>query len=106
MTLCVDGRHQLYQHAAGHFWHDFIDGARVACRTPALRMVLIGVCLYGVPLGIDNSVLVLFGLKTLDLSPTQYGLLAMMLPGGNLISAISSGKFIKGWVCTALIRLP
>jgi MFS family permease len=94
-TLRVDARNQPSQHVAGHFWHDFVDGARVARGTPALRMVLVGVCLYGVSLGVNNSVLALFGLKTLDLNPGQYGLLAMMFPLGNLISAVFGGKFIK-----------
>jgi MFS family permease len=95
MTLRVDDQHQPNRHVAGRFWHDFVDGARVAWGTSALRTVLLGVCLYGVSLGVNNSVLALFGLKTLGLSPSQYGLLAMMFPGGNLISAIFGGKFIK-----------
>jgi hypothetical protein len=65
-------------------------------------MVLVGVCLYGVSLGVNNSVLALFGLKTLDLNPGQYGLLAMMFPLGNLISAVSVENLLKGWARTAL----
>lgn len=40
MILCVDDRHQPNRHVVGHFWHDFVDGARVTWGTPALRTVL------------------------------------------------------------------
>lgn len=95
MTLRVNSRHQPNRKVAGNFWRDFIDGAQVLWRMPMLRIVMIGVCLYSVSLGVNNSVLALFALKTLGLSVSEYGFLAMLFPAGNLIGAIFGVNFIK-----------
>ncbi|MFD8101173.1 MFS transporter [Nocardia fluminea] len=95
MTVRVQDEYQPQRQVAGHFWRDFADGARSAWHTPMLRVVLIGACFYGVSLGINSSVLALFGLKTLGLSPGQYGLLAMMFPLGNLVSAVFGIRLIR-----------
>ncbi|MEV4204775.1 MFS transporter [Nocardia salmonicida] len=95
MTVRVRGKYQPQRQVAGHFWRQFADGARSAWHTPMLRLVLIGACFYGVSLGINSSVLALFGLKTLDLSPGRYGLLAMMFPVGNLVGAVFGVTLIR-----------
>ncbi|MGW6624499.1 MFS transporter [Nocardia sp. NPDC055002] len=95
MTVRVHDEYQPQRQVAGHFWRDFADGARSAWHTPMLRVVLIGACFYGVSLGINSSVLALFGLKTLGLGPGQYGLLAMMFPLGNLVSAVLGVRLIR-----------
>lgn len=97
MTVRVRDRYHPERRAAGRFWRDFADGARSAWYAPMLRVVLIGACFYGVSLGINSSVLALFGLKSLGLAPSHYGVLAMMFPLGNLISAIWGVRFIK-WI--------
>ncbi|KAF0848601.1 MFS transporter [Nocardia caishijiensis] len=96
MTVLVRDRYHPQGRAVGRFRHDFSDGLRVAWRAPMLRVVLVGACFYGVSLGINNSVLALFGLKSLDLAPSHYGVLAMMFPLGNMIGAAVGGRFVKG----------
>ncbi|MFB7876141.1 MFS transporter [Nocardia sp. NPDC056064] len=95
MTVRVRDSYRPERRVVGRFWRDFADGARSASQAPTLRVVLIGACFYGVSLGINSSVLALFGLKTLGLSPSHYGVLAMMFPLGNLISAVWGVRLIK-----------
>ncbi|MEU4322635.1 MFS transporter [Nocardia fluminea] len=95
MSVRVRGRYQPERQAAGRFWRDFSDGARSVWRVPMLRVVLLGACFYGVSLGINSSVLALFALKTLGVSPEHYGLLAMMFPVGNLVSAALGVSLIR-----------
>ncbi|MFI5501657.1 MFS transporter [Nocardia asteroides] len=95
LTTRVCREHRPVPRVSGEFWRDLSDGARTAWRAPMLRIVLIGACFYGVSLGINSSVLALFGLKSLGLAPGHYGLLAMMFPLGNMISAAFGVKFIK-----------
>ncbi|MEU3012771.1 MFS transporter [Nocardia asteroides] len=95
LTTRVCREHRPATGVSGRFWRDLSDGVRAAWRAPMLRVVLIGACFYGVSLGINSSVLALFGLKSLGLAPSHYGLLSMMFPLGNMISAALGVRFIE-----------
>ncbi|MBH0052888.1 MFS transporter [Salinibacterium sp. SWN139] len=70
------------------FWSRFRRGLATAWRVHSVRLVLIGVGLYGVSLGINNAVLALFALETLHLSAAQYGIVAAAFSVGGLIGAV------------------
>ncbi|WP_336084515.1 MFS transporter [Nocardia sp. SSK8] len=95
MVVRSGDHYQPARVAGNRFWRDFTEGVRATWRTPSLRIVVIGACLYGVSMGINNSVLALFGMKTLDLSAARYGLLAMMFPVGNMVSAVLGPRLIQ-----------
>lgn len=77
------------------YWHSLIEGLKLAWSSPELRLVVIGTGVYGVSLGVNNSVLALFALKTLMLQPIFYGYLAAIFPLGNLIGALASPHLVK-----------
>ncbi|WP_067663908.1 MFS transporter [Nocardia miyunensis] len=95
MTCLTENRSVRADDPPGHFWSEFVGGFRTAWASAPLRMVLIGVLLYGFSLGINNTALSLYGLKTLHLEPKQYGLLSMMFPAGNLVASISGVRLVK-----------
>lgn len=70
------------------FWSGFFAGLRLAWGHVSIRTLLIGVAFYGFSLGINNVVLSLYALKTLKLSPYEYGLILAAFPLGGLIAAL------------------
>ncbi|MBH0116808.1 MFS transporter [Salinibacterium sp. NG253] len=70
------------------FWSRFRNGLATAWRVRSVRLVIVGVGLYGVSLGINNAVLSLFALETLQLSAAQYGIVAATFSLGGLIGAV------------------
>ncbi|OUE25349.1 hypothetical protein BFL37_07445 [Clavibacter michiganensis] len=77
---------------ARRYWPDFVAGISIAWRTPSIRTVLIGVSLYGLSLGINNSVLALFALQALALSSAQYGLVSGAFSLGGLVGSLSAPR--------------
>ncbi len=95
MTYLVADRPVPSSGAPDHFWSDFAGGLRMAWGSGPLRAVLFGIVLYGISLGINNTAIGLYSLKTLGLPPSRYGLLSMMFPAGNLVSAIVGVRLVK-----------
>ncbi|WP_307842809.1 MFS transporter [Salinibacterium sp. NK8237] len=77
------------------FWSRFRSGIVTAWRVRSIRMVLIGVGLYGVSLGINNAVLSLFALETLRLSAAEYGMVAASFSLGGLIGAAFAAPLVR-----------
>ncbi|MQY20074.1 MFS transporter [Nocardia macrotermitis] len=95
MTCLTTNRSIRAESSPAHFWSEFAEGFRTAWGSASLRMILIGVVLYGISLGINSTTLSLYGLKTLGLEPEQYGLLSMMFPAGNLVASILGVRLVK-----------
>jgi Na+/melibiose symporter-like transporter len=74
--------------AARRYWPEFVDGLSVAWRTPSIRLVIVGVSVYGLSLGINNSVLALFALRSLGLAPAQYGVVSGAFSLGGLAGSV------------------
>ena len=77
------------------YWADLASGMRLAWKTPSVRLVLIGIGLYGISLGVNSSVLSLFALKTLSLSPSQYGLVSASFAFGGLVGSLFATKVLR-----------
>jgi MFS family permease len=77
------------------FWKNFCAGINFSWKTPAVRTVVIGMFLYGLALGINNSVLALFALKTLSLSAPQYGLVTASFPCGAGFATLFSASIFR-----------
>jgi MFS family permease len=71
------------------YWHEFRRGFSTAWSSRPIRLILFGVALYGFSLGVNNSVLSLFALKTAHLTAAQYGLVASMFSVGGLVGVIA-----------------
>jgi MFS family permease len=74
--------------AARRYWPEFVDGLSVAWRTPSIRLVIVGVSVYGLSLGINNSVLALFALRSLGLAPAQYVVVSGAFSLGGLAGSV------------------
>jgi MFS family permease len=74
--------------AARRYWPEFVAGLSVAWRTPSIRLVIVGVSVYGLSLGINNSVLALFALEHLGLTPAQYGVVSGAFSLGGLAGSV------------------
>lgn len=72
------------------YWQALASGVRLAWTHRTLRLMMIGTALYGVSLGINNPVLPLFGMQTLALEPSAYGLLMAAFPLGGLSATLLS----------------
>lgn len=70
------------------YFAELADGIRLAWATTELRLILVGVAIYGVSLGVNNTVLALFALRTVALTPIQYGFVAAAFAAGALIGAL------------------
>ena len=79
----------------GRYWTNFRNGFRTAWRSRSIRILLVGVSLYGVSLGINNSVLSLYALDTLNLKPSEYGIVASMFPVGGLLGTLVAPIMLK-----------
>ena len=69
------------------YFADLADGIKLAWKTAELRLILVGVAIYGVSLGVNNTVLALFALRTIMLSPVEYGFVAASFAAGALAGA-------------------
>jgi Na+/melibiose symporter-like transporter len=72
------------------YWQALASGVRLAWTHRTLRLMMVGTALYGVSLGINNPVLPLFGMQTLALEPSAYGLLMTAFPLGGLSATLLS----------------
>jgi len=57
--------------------------------------MMAGTALYGISLGINNPVLPLFGMRTLNRTPAEYGVLMAMFPLGGLSATLFSPLLAK-----------
>jgi len=74
--------------------NDLRAGLATAWHIAELRLVIMTLLIYGLALGVNNSVLSVFALETLALSPAQYGVLSACFPVGNLVGAMLAPVFI------------
>lgn len=81
--------------ASRRYWAEFRAGLFVAVRTSPIRAVVIGVAIYGFSLGINNTVLSLFALETLSLSPTQYGIVSGAFSLGALVGSLVAPRVAR-----------
>lgn len=77
------------------FWSDLRNGLAVVRSEIRLLLVAASLALYGFSLGVNNVALSLFGLRTLGLSPAQYGVLAAMFPAGCLVGALGAARLVE-----------
>lgn len=77
------------------YWQALSSGVQLACSHPTIRLMMIGTALYGVSLGINNPVLPLFGMQTLELEPSAYGVLMAAFPLGGLTATLLSPWLAK-----------
>lgn len=70
-------------------------GVQLAWTHPTLRLMMAGTALYGISLGINNPVLPLFGMHTLNRTPAEYGVLMAMFPLGGLSATLFSPLLAK-----------
>lgn len=79
------------------YWQALASGVRLARTHPTIRLLMAGTALYGVSLGINNPVLPLFGMQTLHLEPSAYGVLMAAFPLGGL-----SATLLSPWLARTL----
>lgn len=72
------------------YWQALASGIRLAWNHRTIRLMMIGTALYGVSLGINNPVLPLFGMQTLALEPSAYGVMMAAFPLGGLSATLLS----------------
>lgn len=72
------------------YWRALASGVRLAWTHRTIRLMMIGTALYGISLGINNPVLPLFGMQTLALEPSAYGVLMAAFPLGGLSATLLS----------------
>lgn len=79
------------------YWRALASGVHLAWNHRTIRLMMIGTALYGVSLGINNPVLPLFGMQTLALEPSAYGVLMAAFPLGGL-----SATLLSAWLSRKL----
>ncbi|TDV72529.1 MFS transporter [Pseudomonas sp. LP_7_YM] len=72
------------------YWRALVSGVRLAWSHRTIRLMMLGTALYGISLGINNPVLPLFGMQTLALEPSAYGVLMAAFPLGGLSATLLS----------------
>ncbi|EYT63971.1 MFS transporter [Curtobacterium flaccumfaciens UCD-AKU] len=81
--------------ARTHYWRELTAGILIAWRSRKLRLLLVGMAAYGVSLGVNNSTLSLFALKTVRLSAEQYGIVSAMFSVGGLLGAFVAPSIVR-----------
>lgn len=76
--------------AAETYWQALASGVRLAWTHRTLRLMMVGTALYGISLGINKPVLPLFGMQTLALEPSAYGVMMAAFPLGGLSATLLS----------------
>lgn len=81
--------------ARTRYWHELGAGILIAWRSRKLRLLLIGMGAYGLSLGVNNSTLSLFALRTVRLSADQYGVVSAMFSVGGLVGSLTAPRIVR-----------
>ena len=88
LVRCVPAAVPLCESGGVRYWRSLRDGLAIAWRISGVRLLLIGMGIYGLSLGVNNVALSLFALDTMGLSPAEYGAVSGMFSVGGLIGAV------------------
>ncbi|WP_416393753.1 MULTISPECIES: MFS transporter [unclassified Curtobacterium] len=81
--------------ARTRYWHELGAGILIAWRSRKLRLLLIGMGAYGLSLGVNNSTLSLFALRTVRLSADQYGVVSAIFSVGGLVGSLTAPRIVR-----------
>lgn len=74
---------------------DIWVAVRAAARIPVLRLLMVGVAVYGLALGVTNSVLPLFLMGSLGLSPQEYGFVSASFAVGSFVGILVAPPLVR-----------
>lgn len=90
--------------ARASYSSELAHGFRTAWSVPRLRLVVIGMAVYGVSLGANNASLALFALNTLGLAAPEYGTISALFALGGIAGSIIGVRLVAR--CGAVTLFP